>query len=774
MIEHTSAFSFSDFYERTVGEEGWQRVSDGDMEHLMDALFAERLFDRRSRQWKALRKKPFIEYAADGMADISRRLASVAPTVCKAHFATGKPTAEIIKLRSAHRIFGQDDTPLACAAIVNYLSDPTYQREARAGSAYNHTLSRDQSGGSDLIYSADVAVLWHLESFQDRESIEENEMKSANAARYMLYNDVRRTHVFAVTMEGTSARLWCHSRSGSVVTSRFDIHKDARELVQFLLFSTFATPSQLGFDPTVRRVVDSSGKLHYQFDVLCCDGAMHTFQSVKIEHDRLEAPLHSRATSVFKVFDIGAETDSYKALRDYWPSEDDFASQESVIQQEVLDALKARLPKEEYEKLRPHFMTILADGPVHRRSGSRGGESERETGLDDSAEPERKRCRTVYEEHCQALWYVDDPAVFFFALAQVMYVLNNLRRAGYVYRDVSSGNILVQTLASATDSAALSDCYITKVSDLEYAKAYDQLTLEEPRLGTCLFMAVEVQAQAHLFCDPDDMDLVANGYFHHNFLHDVESVIWMALYFITGRCSREVYETLEWYELREHIKEVKTYEKQILPFDSNGSHVREEVVTGLRQRRKLLSHLKRLYGDDTPLTKIVDALDCLRDTYRAVENDRTINCEHRTACTKTDPLTPRLPESVFEKNAQIYETLREIFEDISQYFVDTKHSLVKFSDLDYLTGKFLVQDRYSSSTVLKGGKDAAAPNVEANSGMDGASAKAIKKRKRTDAKEEGTSAKRIHADPSTLITAGCASASTRSSRVTAVRGSRSR
>ncbi|KAL1753359.1 hypothetical protein FB107DRAFT_217967 [Schizophyllum commune] len=773
--ERISVCSSSDFYKKSAGKQGWQRISDADMDHLMDALFAERLlFDRKSKQWKALKKKPFIECAADVMADISRCIAFIAPTVCKARFATDKPTAEIIKMRPAHRIIGQDDTPLACATIVNYLSDPTYLCEARAGSAYNHTLSRDLLVASDLIYTADVAVIWHLERWQDRESVEDNEMKSAKAAQYILYNDARRTHVFAVTMEHTSVRLWCHSRSGSIVTERFDVHKDARELVQFLLFSTFATPSQLGFDLTVRRVVDGSGKLHYQFDVLCRDGAMRTFQSVKVEHDNLEAPMYSRSTRVFKVVDIGAESDFYKALRDYWPSKDDFASQESVIQQEVLDALKARLPKEEYEKLRPHFMTILADGPVQRQSDSMGGEFEREIGTDVSAEPDRERYRTVYEEHCQALWDVDDPSVFFFALAQVMYVLNNLRRAGYVYRDVSSGNILVQTLPSATDSTALSDRYITKVSDLEYAKAYDQLTWQEPRLGTCLFMAVEVQAQAHLFTDPDHTDLVADGYFHHNFLHDVESVIWMALYFILERCGREIYETSEWCKLREHIKEVKTYEKQILPFDSNGSHIRQQSVTGSRHRRTLLSHLRRLYGDDTPMTKIVDALDCLRETYRAVENDRTITYERRPTYLRGDPLAPRLPESVFEKNAQIYETLRGIFEEISQYFVDTKDSLVKFSDLDYLTGKFLIRDRYSGSTAGAGGQGIAAPKARANSRMDDAPAGATRKRKMADVKEEGTSAKRTRADPSTLITAGCAGASTRSSGAPAARGGRSR
>ena len=287
-------------------------------------------------------------------------------------------------------------------------------------------------------------------------------------------------------------------------------------------------------------------------------------------------------------------------------------------------------------------------------------------------------------------------------------------------------------------------------------------------------MAVEVQAQAHLFTDPDDTNLVADGYFHHNFLHDVESVIWMALYFILERCSREIFETSEWCELREHIKEVKTYEKQILPFDSNGSHIRQQFITGARQRQRLLSHLKRLYGDDTPLTKIVDALDCLRETYRAVENDRTITYERRPTYLRGDPLAPRLPESVFEKNAQIYETLRGIFEEISQYFVNTKDSLVKFSDLDYLTGKFLIRNTYSGSTAGAGAKDAAVLDADAKPGMDDAPAKATRKRKMADVKEEGTSAKRTRADPSNLITAGCAAASTRSSGAPAARGGRSR
>ena len=48
--------------------------------------------------------------------------------------------------------------------------------------------------------------------------------KSCAAAGQYLCADIRRKFHFAITVEGSQARLWCHSRSLSVVTNTFDIH----------------------------------------------------------------------------------------------------------------------------------------------------------------------------------------------------------------------------------------------------------------------------------------------------------------------------------------------------------------------------------------------------------------------------------------------------------------------------------------------------------------------------------------------------------------------
>ena len=59
-------------------------------------------------------------------------------------------------------------------------------------------------------------------------------------------------------------------------------------------------------------------------------------------------------------------------------------------------------------------------------------------------------------------------------------------------------------------------------------------------------MAVELQAKEHLWANPVEEDTLTLHYFVHNPLHDVESVIWMAIYFALRRCSRRVFASREW------------------------------------------------------------------------------------------------------------------------------------------------------------------------------------------------------------------------------------
>ena len=59
------------------------------------------------------------------------------------------------------------------------------------------------------------------------------------------------------------------------------------------------------------------------------------------------------------------------------------------------------------------------------------------------------------------------------AYPNVFAVLDKMRRAGYVHRDVSLGKIMLQCMD--TSSTNLSERYFTKLADLEYARAYDKI-----------------------------------------------------------------------------------------------------------------------------------------------------------------------------------------------------------------------------------------------------------------------------------------------------------
>lgn len=114
-----------------------------------------------------------------------------------------------------------------------------------------------------------------------------------------------------------------------------------------------------------------------------------------------------------------------------------------------------------------------------------------------------------------------------------------MRLAGYVHRDISPGNSLIY------DNQV-------KISDLEYARRYEDISLHNSPLtvspssnlcrdslliffsqGTPAFMAVEYQRRRHMFQPStgrykfNRTDNLEPQWFKFNFLHDLESVAWI-------------------------------------------------------------------------------------------------------------------------------------------------------------------------------------------------------------------------------------------------------
>ncbi|CCM03683.1 uncharacterized protein FIBRA_05827 [Fibroporia radiculosa] len=156
--------------------------------------------------------------------------------------------------------------------------------------------------------------------------------------------------------------------------------------------------------------------------------------------------------------------------------------------------------------------------------------------------------RIVFQEVCTALHYETSLFPIFGYLSQTATVLRFLHEAGWVHRDLSTGNILIYNGR-------------VKLADFEYAKRLGAVASHEIRTGTADFMAVEVDLQNYYFKERHlnlDIYKFAAAYpvtreqsvlppaesmpvaFRYNPLHDFESLWWMSVYFLLNKKIRRV------------------------------------------------------------------------------------------------------------------------------------------------------------------------------------------------------------------------------------------
>ncbi|KAL1726873.1 hypothetical protein EV714DRAFT_218487 [Schizophyllum commune] len=666
--------SVLEFYQAFIEPNGYKRVTPRTMARMIDTHRKRNNLDPRTGQWTSL--KTHTQGGTDfrTMKDLLDGVLSVAAEVCPARFSSGNRTTNFLFLPECQTTEEGPGTKF-CVDAVNYLAEPSYPREAAPGTAGNSTAT--VSGESATIYTADVGVTWELRCWDPYSGYDHSEYLLLNSTEHMFFNDLRRTGHFSITFEERSAKIWYHTRAHSVVTEPFDIDKNPEEFIQLILFSSFATLFQLGVDPTIHRVV-VDGLVHYQFDVVHRDGTHHKYRSVLIEYEDWRARIYGRAMRVYKVVECGVENGPFHVVQDYWRFENEYSSEEAECQDEILGALEKALPEEEFIAVRKHFMTILADGAV----AYKGCDTSQAKALPHLRY--RRRFRTVCKEHCETLYQVQDPAAFFFGLSQLIFVLDRLRRAGYLHRDISPGNVMLHCIdAQATE---LSQRYITKLADLELAVAYDQVAKEDFSVGTREFMAIEVQSRRHIFLgDPNEWKhLVVFQYFVPNPLHDLESALWLAINFIYHRCSRRVLRDTPWETMRGYLEEILTYRESIF---TAGTRDRELFVLFAGDIFWPL-HIEQLYGPGTVMLKLAGVLESLRRTYFAIEAERMTEEEIQQRMA-FDPkrVVRRLALAVFEDHKGLWDEARDAFMEISDYFVNNSDALVQISDIDFVTGK---------------------------------------------------------------------------------------
>ncbi|KAK0190451.1 hypothetical protein F5146DRAFT_1223342 [Armillaria mellea] len=384
-----------------------------------------------------------------------------------------------------------------------------------------------------------------------------------NASQHM-YADPTRRFMFGTTIEDTTTRFWFFSRAVVLTSESFNFIEEHTHLIEYVLALSFATAEELGYDMSVGRVAypltTDSSEYTIQYDYRVGE---KTYRTIDCLSSFRAKGLVSRATRVWRVFQLGHPCQQEYALKDVWlPSN---AKTEPEIQQDIFDSIEKNNPGIG-EKYREHFMKISQCEVVQtsqtrddnmpdfvrqplgskkhvtlRRSeaskGSRilsgsdvavpaGGTRPKAAPRLQHLYKGRKHVRIVFVDIGTPLSEVRNHNVLFTALGSTLEGLECLFKGHYVHRDISAGNILLCNGKA-------------KISDLEYAKKFlSEGPRNDPKTGTPICMAIEAQQAHYVFyvsaqedAEPDELTQdPPTPVFLHNYLHDVESLFWIGLH----------------------------------------------------------------------------------------------------------------------------------------------------------------------------------------------------------------------------------------------------
>ncbi|KAF5363264.1 hypothetical protein D9756_001090 [Leucocoprinus leucothites] len=160
----------------------------------------------------------------------------------------------------------------------------------------------------------------------------------------------------------------------------------------------------------------------------------------------------------------------------------------------------------------------------------------------------KQQYRLVYSTVGYALHDAKDLSTVFKAILNACTALALLFIAGWVHRDVSTGNIIVVNVCGQVQGL---------LSDLEYAREFDRVSqrASDPKTGTPFFMPVEIhQGRKLRYAEEDvseDRDIlcqeeissVNSGETSENvkavflFHHDLESLMWIGLWVVLGKIA---------------------------------------------------------------------------------------------------------------------------------------------------------------------------------------------------------------------------------------------
>ncbi|KAL1705094.1 hypothetical protein EV121DRAFT_204324 [Schizophyllum commune] len=321
----------------------------------------------------------------------------------------------------------------------------------------------------------------------------------------------------------------------------------------------------------------------------------------------------------------------------------------------------------------------------------------------DKARPESEplRCLTTLQV-CQPEVYlldVKDPALVFYALSECTKTLNDLRRDGYVLQAVGKDSIMVRAKADNTPSD-LKDFASRYTVELaidgcdRYVPSAHAITEPLRTQGHPYFIPLEVATRQHQFVKNKSDAPFTSRFFARNPFHDLESVLWIALYTLLPFSPLSPSDAKDWESYRHLLGNVRVRMQKLFPqvrrhHNSIDFDCREVFLKRSKYRDGLKALLGQVYGESSPVLRLIDLFDDLVWAYRKVEDaaNAAYSCEGRNM---ELPASTRIDLALFEKNAGIYDRIYGVLKGISAYLGNGQVQLIRVDDVNHETGTPLV------------------------------------------------------------------------------------
>ncbi|KAF4623611.1 hypothetical protein D9613_001474 [Agrocybe pediades] len=400
-------------------------------------------------------------------------------------------------------------------------------------------------GAVNYLQSGIIPVACSCKLHKSDMNRQENYSQIVSANVQTMNCDSSRIFSFGITIEADEMQLWYFSRSHCAVSERVNFVKNPVLLIKTFVSFMFATKEEMGYDPTITR---------------------HDNNKVKGHAPRVWL-VHEVASSAKGAKVIGSEY----VLEDVWLA--DSALTEKQIQDAIFESIEGFWSSQERDvkegmkemwdkhrelvssgQYKDFFLTIEADyegqksraAPRHhKRWQSVSSQDDLHYGLGGAPEDhaQKKQYRLIFKEECVRFGELKKLGDAIDVLQQTLIPLELLLCAGWVHRDISSGNILAFEQRNGRWKA--------KVSDLEYAKKFprDPESRVDVSTGTPYFMAHEILNARYIVrmafeSDGDYYKSVDNNKHGaqsviHNFQHDLEPIYWLLYWTLVDRIPHE-------------------------------------------------------------------------------------------------------------------------------------------------------------------------------------------------------------------------------------------